>query len=324
MFKSFLLPCCRYVIPASCLKQAKRHLKLGLLITFQYQTIRSRSHCLKPRNKNTTFGIQMAENMSTDASSGFTGTVDRYKGVHISSVENPSDLVTFTSKLEASLNHWVAEKMLAVWFLVSLEQSDWIPVLTKNCFRFHHTGCDGSTVSLVRWLDSSPSRVPVFAHTMVGVGAVVVDKDGRLLVVQESYRGQPYWKLPGGYVEPGEDISVAAMREVQEETNIVTEFKSLIAFRHSHSAQFGCSDLYFIVELAPLSSTITSCEVEIEDSQWMDMDTYLSHPNVHENNRLFVRKYLFSKEKGLSINGTKTLHPVTKAPQTLFALGDIE
>lgn len=59
---------------------------------------------------------------------------------------------------------------------------------------------------MVKWLSPAPSRIPVFAHTMVGAGAVVVNNEGRLLVVQESFRGSPYWKLPGGYVEPGKYI----------------------------------------------------------------------------------------------------------------------
>ena len=34
-----------------------------------------------------------------------------------------------------------------------------------------------------------------------------------------------------GYVDPGEFLAPAAMREVKEETGIETEFESIIAFR---------------------------------------------------------------------------------------------
>lgn len=67
----------------------------------------------------------------------------------------------------------------------------------------------------------------------------------------------------------GEDIPVAAMREVYEETNIMTEFKSIVAVRHTHGIAFGCSDLYFIVELTPKSYVIKKCEKEIVDCKWM-------------------------------------------------------
>src|SRR5512140_3693988 len=57
---------------------------------------------------------------------------------------------------------------------------------------------------------------------MVGVGAVIVDDGGRVLLVQ---RGQPpllgEWSLPGGAVEVGETLAAAIQREVFEETGLV-------------------------------------------------------------------------------------------------------
>lgn len=57
---------------------------------------------------------------------------------------------------------------------------------------------------------------------MACVGALVRDRDGRLLVVlrdQEPARGT--WSLPGGRVDPGETAEQACVREVHEETGLV-------------------------------------------------------------------------------------------------------
>jgi 8-oxo-dGTP pyrophosphatase MutT (NUDIX family) len=48
--------------------------------------------------------------------------------------------------------------------------------------------------------------------------ATLVARDGRLLVVEESVRGQRVLNQPAGHLEPGESLVQAAARETLEET----------------------------------------------------------------------------------------------------------
>ncbi len=53
------------------------------------------------------------------------------------------------------------------------------------------------------------------------VGVVVLDEQGRLLVIRRAHEpGRGLWSIPGGRVEPGESLSAAAVREAREETGL--------------------------------------------------------------------------------------------------------
>jgi len=72
------------------------------------------------------------------------------------------------------------------------------------------------------------------------------------------------------------------VREVKEETGVVTTFDSLLTFRHWHGSQFGRSDIYAIALLRIVgSSVISRDEYELEDARWMSMSSFkseVSHP----------------------------------------------
>jgi len=64
---------------------------------------------------------------------------------------------------------------------------------------------------------------------LVGVGAVIFDELGRVLLIQrgtEPHKGR--WSIPGGLVELGETVLDAVRREVQEETGITVEPKAVV------------------------------------------------------------------------------------------------
>ncbi|CAO1426972.1 unnamed protein product [Diamesa serratosioi] len=253
------------------------------------------------------------EEITLDNTDVFKGVQDRFNGVTVdSSTEALSDEKSFDEMLTKSLEFWIDQKRRAIWFRVHHKDAAWVPVLAKNEFYFHHAR--DKFVMMYRWLPKDESLIiPPFAHTMVGCGALVINENNQILVVSEKNALiKNSWKLPGGYLE------MTAIREVEEETNIKTKFESVICIRHAHGAAFNCSDMYIVMSLKPETTDIKKCEREIAKCMWMDVDEYLSHPNVHKTNRGFLQNYLENKEAGISITCAEEVHQVLNRKYNLY------
>ncbi|ALC49589.1 CG8128 [Drosophila busckii] len=253
----------------------------------------------------------------------FRGVVDRFKGVTVDSQEEAlAGNAQFQEKLEKSLAFWTTNANRAIWFRVHKPQASWVPILTDSGFDFHHTR--NGAVIMYRWLPThESSNLPHYAHTLLGVGGLVVNDQQQVLVVSDRYAMIPNsWKLPGGYVEPRENFIDAAIREVQEETGICTTFQSVICLRHTHGGNFGCSDIYMVISLKPLNLDFQRCEREIMRVQWMPVEEFLQHPQVHETNRHFMRTYLDYQQRGLTLTCRQGVHQILKKEFNLYFIDE--
>jgi 8-oxo-dGTP diphosphatase len=63
----------------------------------------------------------------------------------------------------------------------------------------------------------------------VAVGTIIRAADGRLVLVRRAIEpGYGLWVFPGGYVDRGEEITAAAVREAREESGLEVRLDSLV------------------------------------------------------------------------------------------------
>ncbi|HSO57698.1 MAG TPA: NUDIX hydrolase [Paenisporosarcina sp.] len=114
------------------------------------------------------------------------------------------------------------------------------------------------------------------------VAGLVINHIGEWLVVKKRYGGlEGKWSLPDGFVEPGETMDQAVVREVQEETGIEIMVQGLIGFRtgvirgdmSDNMAIFICSTTHFEQLLVPQLK-------EVYEARWMSPITLSQDPHV--------------------------------------------
>lgn len=87
-------------------------------------------------------------------------------------------------------------------------------VASKHGFFFHHSHQTENYVLMILWMDARTGcRIPAFAHHYIGIGGIVLKSSTsdpaqiEVSLIKEHRSDQPEkWKLPGGFMDPGEKI----------------------------------------------------------------------------------------------------------------------
>lgn len=229
---------------------------------------------------------------------------DRYGGVEVSVRDGgENELSRFTSELREALDGWRRGGKRGVWLRLPSACHALVSVAVSAGFEFHHATAE--YLQLTQWLPpDAPSPLPRYAFTLIGVGGVVVNAAGKVLMVQEAVSPSPRmqvctshalltplrchwpllltatrpvcmharqgaWKLPGGLADPGEDFATTVAREVREEVGVEAELDGVVSMRHAHDRRFDQGDLYVVVRLRAASDEICLDTGELADARWM-------------------------------------------------------
>lgn len=104
-------------------------------------------------------------------------------------------------------------------------------------------------------------------RNVTSVGALVV-RDDSLLVVRMTYGPSAgRYMLPGGLLEPGETLDVAAAREVREEAGVEARPLGIVAVRSR--TEGSSNDTYVVWLLEPLSGEPVADGRECDDCRYL-------------------------------------------------------
>ncbi len=230
--------------------------------------------------------------------------LDPFQGVIIDTQSVSDCQDQFHQSLEALINHARSKQKQLIWLTLSIERAHLIATATGQGFVFHN--CLEQEITLILRLNEE-AYAPFMATHSIGAGAVVFDEHNRVLVIKEKKSPWPGYKLPGGHVELGEQLTEAVVREVLEETGVAAEFESVLGFASKHPYQFGKSNTYFVCRLTPLSSQINIGDTdEIEDAKWVEIDAYLAD----ENNIAFNRQLVEAARNSKGLKQMTLNHPL--------------
>ena len=138
------------------------------------------------------------------------------------------------------------------------------------------------------------------AHPLVGVGALIHDADGRILLIKRRFEpNKGKWSLPGGLLETGERLVDGSRREVREELGVELEIEGMFQVSEelirdgAGKTRFHFVLVDFLASLAPRDAKVTLNE-ESESFSWWTPDE-VAGLETTGNTRAIVEKYFREK-----------------------------
>lgn len=130
----------------------------------------------------------------------------------------------------------------------------------------------------------------LFIYLAIGKRTRVIVRSGDQVLLIKGWLGSGKWALPGGGVHINEDIKIAAIREVKEETGIELKASDLIKLSEGRITEDRLRYYYcaFVAEIAK-TSNLTKQKFEITDAKWLKEDDILVSTDVSSATKRLLR-----------------------------------
>lgn len=126
-------------------------------------------------------------------------------------------------------------------------------------------------------------------------GAIILDKNNRILLIHRNTNELKQWELPGGKLEKEESPEEAVIRELKEELNIKVNVEKYIGFKHFEDN--GIMLKYYWYQCGIQEGIPKLMEEKFDDLQ------YFSKEELNNNNELSANMKVLNSN--ISINEKK-------------------
>jgi ADP-ribose pyrophosphatase YjhB (NUDIX family) len=122
----------------------------------------------------------------------------------------------------------------------------------------------------------------------VAVGTIIAGSDGRIVLVKRAIEpGYGKWVFPGGYVDRGEEVMMAAVREAREEAGLDVRIDRLIGI-YSYA---GRTPIIIVYAATMLGGELAVDEEGLE-AQWFEPSAVPWDDLAFASTREAIREYL--------------------------------
>ncbi|MFG0329669.1 MAG: NUDIX hydrolase [Phycisphaerales bacterium] len=130
------------------------------------------------------------------------------------------------------------------------------------------------------------------------VSSVIMENDHVLLVREGSGKDRGRWNLPGGSVDPGEDLVTAAVRETVEECGFEVR-PSGVSGVYTYTGSAGRNCVRFVFPATIVDGDPRFDGREIIDVRWFDFDEALAMPDEMLWKPAVLRRILTDARRGV-------------------------
>ncbi len=102
--------------------------------------------------------------------------------------------------------------------------------------------------------------------------ATLIERNGKLLVVEEISHGKTVYNQPAGHVEQGESIQDAAIRETLEETGWQIKLTGFVGLYTYTAPQNGVCYYRFCFAAEPLEKVSEELDQDIIAAHWLSLE----------------------------------------------------